>query len=386
MADTPATRARNRAMLPAGLVGMIALVAAIELGLARSEDRFTTLWAAAWEHSGWAASRRAPRCEILAFGDSLVKHGLVPRVVELRTGRRCYNLAAFLGMAPLSYYLLRQAIEAGARPEAVLIDGEVLDADPLDVVRLWPEALGLRDLWDLARTGRDLGFFGPVAVARLLPSARLRYEVRAEALAALGGEDLGTRQTIAIHRRNWARNLGTDLMPAEDRPPDQDPRPAAMAGLEGSSRGWRCHPLNARYTRRFLQLAKDHGIEVYWLLPPIYADFLEQRSRGGRDGSYVAFVRGLQERFPNLVVLDGRHSGYVPSTLADLTHLNRRGALGFSAAVGDEVGRRLGSAGGGPRWVALPAYREEEPGVVVEDIPQSHAALLARPDPGAVRR
>lgn len=368
----------RRRTLPGGLLGMIGLVLAVELGLAHAEQGLTTIWAAAWKHSGWAAAKKAPLCEILCFGDSLVKHGIVPRIIQERTGRRCYNLAAFMGVAPSSYYMLKRALESGSRPRAVLIDGEVLDGHPMGVRRLWPEMVTLRDLWELSRTAKLTECFSAMAIARLLPSARLRFELRSEIMAALGGTDPETWKTIASHRRNWLLNLGADLMRAEDRPPAEDPRPALIANLEPTSKSWACEPTNAEYTRRFLQLALDHAIPVFWLLPPIHPAFQAQREQGGRDGAYMRFVGRLQRRFPNVMVVDGRHAGYDPSALADVTHLNRRGAVAFSAALADILAVRLAIGNEGPRWVELSDFRDDPLAVLIEDVSQSHAAILAR--------
>ena len=37
---------------------------------------------------------------VICFGDSLVKLGIVPAVIEGRLGRRAYNLSACAGQAP----------------------------------------------------------------------------------------------------------------------------------------------------------------------------------------------------------------------------------------------------------------------------------------------
>src|SRR6266487_587659 len=53
---------------PRGLLGMMGLVVAGELHLARHDADFTTMWASDWERTGWAATRRAPGCDVLLFG------------------------------------------------------------------------------------------------------------------------------------------------------------------------------------------------------------------------------------------------------------------------------------------------------------------------------
>ena len=75
-----------------------------------------------WAYGGRAASRRAPDAEILCFGDSMIKFGMAPRVLEDRLGRRAFNLALYAGSPTASYFLLRRPLESGAKPAAVLVD------------------------------------------------------------------------------------------------------------------------------------------------------------------------------------------------------------------------------------------------------------------------
>src|SRR5690349_12144950 len=88
----------RRGAWPWGLIGMLGLVAAAEASVRRHEDAdFTTNIATSWRFSAHQAARRATKCEVLCFGDSMVKFGLLPRVIESRIGRSAYNLAAYAG-------------------------------------------------------------------------------------------------------------------------------------------------------------------------------------------------------------------------------------------------------------------------------------------------
>src|SRR4051794_12362625 len=114
---------RSSVRLPVGALGMFALVLAAEGFIGRREGRaFTTQVVAQWQLAGRAARREATRGELLCFGDSLVVFDVAPRVLEARTGRRAYNLAAMGSQSSTSYLLLRRALEAGARPSAVVVD------------------------------------------------------------------------------------------------------------------------------------------------------------------------------------------------------------------------------------------------------------------------
>src|SRR5262249_32604119 len=118
---------------------------------------------------------------------------------------------------------------------------------------------------------------------------------------------------------------------------------------------------------------------VFWLLPPLHPEVQVRRERFGSDAKYKAFVHKLAARYPNLTVIDGRRAGYPPEALADMTHLNRPGALAFSDAVAARVGEVL-SGTLTSNWVDLPRWRdgvvsEIAARVAVEDVRQSARAL-----------
>ena len=68
----------------------------------------------AYRKSEKAATRDAKRYDVLVFGDSMVKQGVVPRAVEERSGLRVLHLAVSGSQAPASLALLARALAAGA--------------------------------------------------------------------------------------------------------------------------------------------------------------------------------------------------------------------------------------------------------------------------------
>jgi hypothetical protein len=353
---------------------MLALVSAAETYVARHDRDFTTVWALAWKLSGQAARREGGRTEVLCLGDSLVKYGVAPRIIEALTGLRAYNLAVYNGQAPTNYFLLRRALDSRGRPEAVLIDGEVLDQDPRTHARMWGDLLSFRESIELAWAARDASFFGSISLARLLPSCKARFEMRAGIRAALRGETASSRPALRVHLRNWEQNHGAHLAPAD--PSAQETIRRAIATSEYLPTCWTCHPINEVFARRLLELTEARHLRVFWLLPPLHPDVQERRDRGGMHGQYVAFIRRLQAEFPCLTVIDGRHSGYAPDALADLTHLNRVGAAHFSAEVAAVLRARIA---GEPlaRWIELPRVRGPVAEVPLEDLEQSQIAMQA---------
>ncbi len=361
---------------PLGLVGMLALVALTEGWLRRHERDFTTVWAVAWAHSGRSVAREAPGAEVLCFGDSLVMHGVAPRILEQRLGRPAHNFAVFKGQGPTAYFLLKRALDAGSRPAAVLMDGELLGDDPLALTRLWPELAGYGELLDMAWTARKPGFLAATAVSKVLPSSRFRFELREGLMAAFRGEFASARWGIYPRVRNWQHNLGAHI-----QPPDYPPPAEVVAMLERTNflpRSWLCHPVNSVYVERFLALAGSRGIPVFWLLPPVQPEVQSRRDRGGLAGDYERYLRDLVARHDNLVVLDGWHTGFPPQTMSDMTHLNRNGAAAFSELLGDALRDRLASTPDAPaadRWVVLPPYRAPTLTAAIEDLNQTAEGL-----------
>ena len=372
----------RRTAAPWGLVGMLALIALSEWAFTRVEMDVLLPEHWDWRNTGRAA-RSAAKADVLCFGDSLMKFSVLPTVVEARTGRTAYNLAVPMGQPPSSYYLLRRALAAGARPSAVLIDAApfLLRMDPRGPrhLRLWPELLTPAELLDLASAARDPDVFAQGIVAKLLPTFRARQEIRAEVLVALKGEPSTRRFQAAQFARNARVNRGANAMLAPPGgPPDVDH--ASRSLFEGFA----CDPLNAAYLDRFLELAGRHGVPAFLVLTPPSEQAQRYAEGSGFDAAHTAFVESLCRRYPRLTVLDGRRSRYGNALyFMDPVHLNHRGSTVFSDDVAAALDRALTTGGDAPRRVDLPPYRQRPDAIDVEDVAESAVALTNR---GSVRR
>jgi len=366
---------RPRGRLPSGLLGMLALVAAVELTVARHRPDLASPLAEDWRFATWAAGRKAPGRDVLCFGDSLVKYGVLPRVIEARAGVRAYNLATSGGTMPSAYFLLRRALGSGARPRAVVTDFAALmlpDPDP-PALQNYPELASLRDCLDLAWASRAAGFFAGAGLSKALPSYQWRFEIRAAVRAALDGRSLSLRAALPFFWRAWEGEGGAQPMPrGRVRYPNED------FLIDGVSPGtWTCEPRNEAYLDRFVALAGEQGIPVYWLMPPLCPEVHARRGRRGSDAAYGRFARAKLARHPNLAILDARGSGYDDSVHTDHLHLDRRGAAVLSGDLAAVLADRIRSPKAGPAWVDLPAFagrtgEEPNPG-------------LARSRPGDLR-
>jgi hypothetical protein len=343
---------------PWGLIGMLGLVVAIEAGLERHHLDFTRFYIHDWRVSGRAARAVAPACDVLCFGDSLVKFGVAPRAIEPRLGRRVYNLAVCDGQAPSSFFLLRRALEAGARPTAVVVDfaPHLLSAGPRHNLRHWPELVTTREGLELGLTAKHAAMGAELVLGCLLRSVKDRDEIRDAVLAALRGESTSRRGEILDHVRQWREDQGAQLCA---------PRPSYRGAIDPANpayfpRAWKCRSTNETYLRRFLALASAHRVRVFWLLPPVTPRFQARRDALGLEASHTRFVRRLQAEFAKLTVIDARHAGYDHSRFIDPLHLDRRGAAALSTELAGILAREFEGRGPTPRWVELPAGRPED--------------------------
>ncbi|SIO62243.1 hypothetical protein SAMN05444166_6989 [Singulisphaera sp. GP187] len=376
MNDVP--RVHRRGSVPVGLLGMIVLVATIELGFMRGNLDFMDNVAVSWKYTGKIVKRKAKGNAILCFGDSMLKFGLLPRVLTEGTGQKAYGLAVLSGSAPSSYFLLRRALETGARPTAVIVDFArgILGDGPASETRPYPwvELLKPREAAELCWTAKDPNLVASLGLRSVLHSVRQRHEIRAHVLAKLRGKPTDQRDVSPALWRNWNTNDGGQANPkvepfADVVIPENHPiKPGT----------WRCDPVNEIYVHRFIELAQSHGIKVYWMLTPVTPGTFSSWVHSGDEQLFINYVRAQQARFSNLVVLDARDSGYERSVFVDGVHLDRDGASALSVGVAEALSRSTTELESErTQWVKIPAFDDRTPRVAIEDVTESRLALKA---------
>lgn len=375
-ATTDAPGPARRRATPWGLVGMVALVAAIESLATRHRDEFAAPITDHFEASGRAARTESAGRDLLFFGDSVVKFGVIPRLIEERTGLRGYNLATIANPAPASYVLLRRALGAGARPRAIFVDFKpILLAQHLPDLPSMARIADLRDGLELAWTARDPDFFGSFAMSRALPTFRDRLAIRSWLVRSLRAEADPERPGLEARRANREINQGAQVIP---------PNPLAATTPEFPNEGlnlrpdWSCDPINAAYVARFFRLAAGHGIPAFWLITPVHPRLQAGRDRIGVDAALTRFIRDRAEA-AGVTVVDARRLGLDPDLFVDATHLDRRGAVALSAALADFLGRPDALDRGG-RWVVLPPRARPADDRRLQDTDQTGLALRRESD------
>ena len=318
------------------------------------------------------ATRMAVSSDILCLGSSMIQQGILPRVIERRTGRKVYNLAVCGGPVQHAYYTLRQALMAGARPSAVLIDFHPAFITYRPEVRghVWADALDVRECFDMARALRDPDIFTSAAVAKTLPTLYYRHDVRAWVAAAFDGRDYSHEMGNLLQMRNLNRNHGARV--CEKNPAYRGEVSAILRGfLLGDVRP--CDPDESLYIHRLIDLAAAHGVRVCWVIFPFAPALQSEREAKGLDAAYTGIVREFTGH-PNLVVLDARRSGYNASVFTDASHLDLEGSATLSNDVADVLLRAADS----PNWVFLPPFRKTSIDVSIETVDETYTALFER--------
>jgi hypothetical protein len=359
---------------------MLVLVAAAELFVSRNALTFMDTTEFDWMSSRRATRKLAAKCDILCFGDSMLKFGVVPRVLEATLGRKVYNLALLDGKPALAYTLFRRALAAGAKPSALIVDfaPEQLKQPPwhLLINAHWNALMASpREAWELASTYHNMSFFGRLVVAGVLPSFRCREQIRLDFEAGYQGWGAPNREQNLLLHRNRRTNSG-NLLLAKKPEYRGDVPPQCVSDL--LSIEFEILPENASFVHRLLRLAAEHRIAVFWLMPPNAPKVIARRDEVGLHAKYDAFARRLLARFPNLTVLDARHAGYRENVFVDPVHLDRDGAVALSSDIAEVLENALSHAQPVPRWVHLPDYRERPVAPELEDLEQSRMAVENR--------
>jgi len=370
---------------PRGILGAIVIVMIVESWLARQDLEFTRPEGINLRMARLAARKHAPTCEVLCLGSSMIHSGVLPAALDRHSRSKSYNLAVVAGTTSTSYYILKEAIDAGARPRAVVLDVHpaFILADNRDRNHFWVDCIGTADLVDLGWTLRDPDDFADILLRKIFRSLYHRDPIRLATLHALRGERFSERAPNLTMMRNLNQNRGAFVTP----------RPASYQGeispvyqrvwlSDNHRRG--SSPSAELYMHRLLQLAHEHGIRVYWVNLPLVPELNRQREAKGWNEVYDRFTKNFLA-YPNLVVIDARTSGYEPSVFNDASHLSPEGAYVLSREIAEILDRdkfepRLTEES---RWMKLPPFLERRPDIPLEDYNTSAIAIA---QPSAIRR
>lgn len=319
----------------------------------------------------------ASKSSIVCLGDSLVKLGVSPLVVQQYSKEPVFNLA-IIGSRPAStYFLLRRLLDSGQQPKALLIDYEprILKEKPTQAIHESAELFDLRDCIDLAMNVRDYGYSTELLSSLLVPSYRPKHSIVDALKRLIVSKPESKPYEIAAYFRNWQKNRGQSLMSPQGAGNAWANNALAWREIIRSKDAWSCDPVNALYVARLLNLADSKGIMVYWLITPTHPKLQQELELAGIDGAYAQLAKSFQARNPNLIVVDARHCGYDEHKFMDGSHLNRHGSEAYSAALGRLLASNKEQPICGKRWIKLEQFSEPEEHLSLEDVEQSYKSV-----------
>ncbi len=386
--DRPLTK---RKAIPWGAAGMVALLVVIESFIVRHWIEFTDPVSLSWRFSAQVAEMTGPECDVLCLGDSLVKHGLIPSVIEKTSGQRAVNLSAARASTLLTLSLLRRALDAGARPKALIVNAKpaVLLGGPEFNARAWQEVVTLRESIELLQITRNAPFVASTLAGRVLPSLRCRLEIQFAVLAGLRDDTDPVRAINPVLWRNWSVNAGANVASVQ---PSYHGEVAPEVERQLYTDLFYVDPANSEAIERIVKLAAERRIPLFWVLFPLSPKLQSLRDRSGAEDLHERFMQSLVARHSGIVtVLDARRSGYPPSLFVDSTHLNRNGARALSRSVAAVVASRAStprSASSSPGWILLASPTDRIAGLddALEDIEDSKRLVKLNPNHHAIAR
>ena len=240
--------------------------------------------------SAWPRSRSARRDPL--FRRQPDQAGILPRLLEARLGQSAYNLAVLGGQPPTSLLSCsRRVLDGGHSPRALVVNFSPCCSglDPRVNLEWWAQADRRRERH---RAGLPLRGSGAGGIAD--PSRRDRVAVGPGGVPGRPSDRFESPTSTSIRRgTRRARCSGTGRQPgcpggARPFVPIQGslPRP-----YDGPGWNWQPHPVHAEFVERFLALAEERRIPVYWIIPPAEAAWLERNERVGTVGAYRRYVR-----------------------------------------------------------------------------------------------
>jgi hypothetical protein len=273
-------------------------------------------------------------------------------------------------------------LDCGGKPKVIIIDAAegVLDAGPRSTKRIypWADLLTFREAADLAFTSRDADFFVRTSLGAALQTVNARPEIRSNIVTALQGLPSGLRLLSARFLDNWAQNQGASVNAKAEYEVGPYPPTGEIPGK------WAPDAVNVRYLVRLFELAKRNDVVVFWLLPP-YHPFTQAHSRfRGEERRFAVFVQEMHVRHPEVMVVDGRYSGYDGSRFVDEAHLDAEGGTSLTFTLAELIDSYFADPAHFPKWCKLPDFKVRNPGSLLHE--GDIYATRAKSTGGTIRR
>ncbi len=347
---------RFLASAPWGILGALAILILVEGAVSQHSLDLASAVTIGYTHSHQAIYTESRDSSVFAMGDSQIKAGISPRVIEKRSGRKTFNLAINGATAPMTYYMFEQAISREPKPSAIIVDFKptMLTIHPSIVLPGFSSEMNFGQCVDFARTMKSSSFFAQLLTHKSIRSLKERWGIRQYVSSALAGKAIDQRLANFSTLSQWSADRGANSNPVNP----------SIESIESPwDEGAYVHDtpvpfdiLNLVYVKRFLELAEKNQIPVFWVAPPLNPKIQAKRDARGLDSTFTSLLRSSAERFQGLTVIDARRSCYPVRKFVDGAHLDREGAAIFSEGVADVLSESLRHSSDRNRWVNLPVF------------------------------
>ena len=306
-------------------IGALVAILVTEVVIHANRDRISTTAQILHREKLDFASEPANDPEILILGDSYVFWSAIPEVIERHTGFKTYNAALYgKDSTFMPFCILKNHLTNPARtPKAILIGFIHSTFSQKEIHRKKIYEFDRRCIdsfireHGIARTA--LSFVPSVQYTqffRTLISERTDVGLSALQVTQLRQELQQNKGYYALkNQKEWNRH--------------QEPRALKQYPH------FNPEEFSLRYFYGTLELAREAGIKVFYLIPT---------TPDGPIARYNRFLGGLSHQYPEVEILDYQDILYLDRYYLDGWHLNRPGAYILSEKIGQSISASLASS------------------------------------------
>ena len=260
--------------------------------------------------------------DIQIMGDSAAQGGIVAdQLSKALTDKTVYNYAIAATGPEFPYFILKREIDAGKAPKLVIYAPSPHTFGSLRIPLLIGGFCDWRETFEVASAG-----YQPIEVIYGL-LCKLSYTLRnRERLAQLIKGDRPAVQPVS------------KAMATEAKPMSRAPRYTIETLHPQYKKPFSIEPFNKLYFEKFLNLAREHHIKIYWATLPILQTVLDCRKQYGFDSDYYQFLDGLRDQY-GIEFLQRDFLIYGEDDFKDHIHLNEEAARRFTAVLESRISK-----------------------------------------------
>ncbi|MBA4149667.1 MAG: hypothetical protein H0X66_16265 [Verrucomicrobia bacterium] len=264
-----------------------------------------------------------PAPDFQIMGDSVAQGGLIADQLQeyLPPGKTVYNYALGGTGPEFPYFILKRQIKAGSAPKNIIYGPSPHTFHSKRVALLVGAFCDWGESWDVVMSRKEPFEAVYGGVCKLSYTFRHREPIR-----ELLKKPAPLFPKLVLREQNEMPSAG---IAAERHYSEEDLHPMYK-------RGFKVLSFNRHYFEKFLDLAQQNGIQVYWVTMPVLPVVAESRKNVLFDAAYFAFLEEAQKRF-GIKLLQKEFLVFEDQDFKDFTHLDIPAAERFTKIVGEKL-------------------------------------------------